>query len=222
MNEQIEQWIPWYVNGTLGANERAEMDRYLASNAEARAEIALLRKTAATLKKSANRVPADRGLHEVLARIHAEKTTRHSAAKSTSSTKNDKSTGFFESFRAWLGTSWTQPAFALALVVIGAQSMFLMRDAPDAMLMRGAAINTTGESKNAAANMAYLRVGFKPTATEGEIRVLLAGSNANFASGPGDDGAYTITVADKDAVRALEVFKGSNIVAVATSSLPPR
>ncbi len=224
MNEQIEQWIPWYVNGTLGASERVTMDHYLRNDADARAEVALFQSAAAALKLSADRVPADRGLNEALTRIRAEKTTQRSTtqSKTTSSSAAKKPAKFIDSLRAWFGTSWTQPAFAFALIVIGAQSILLLRDPPDTMLMRGASPTAAASTSVADANIAYLRVGFKPTATEGEIRVLLAGSSASFVSGPGDDGAYIITVPEKNAIRALEVFKGSNIVALANPSAGPR
>jgi anti-sigma factor RsiW len=212
MNEQIEQWIPWYVNGTLGAKDRAEMDRYLATNAEAHAEIALLRKTTDAMRSSVAHVPADRGLHAVMARIHAEK---------MSSRKAQKPMGFIESIRTWLGGSWTQPALALALVVIGVQSTLLLRDAPQNLQMRGAN-GVIASSTAAAGPVAYLRVSFKPSATEGEMRVLLAVSNTNVTAGPGENGEYTLSVAEKDAVRALEIFTASQIVENAASTLAPR
>jgi anti-sigma-K factor RskA len=215
MNEQIEQWIPWYVNGTLGAKERAEMDRYLATDPEARAEVALLTNAASAMKSSAARIPADRGLHQVLARIHAEKSSRPTTRKV------EKSAGWFESLRTWFGTSWTQPAFALALVVIGTQSVLLLRETPETMQMRGANSATT-PGTTAATGTAFLRVNFKPTATEGEMRILMAGSNVAFAAGPGENGEYTLSVAEKDAIKTLEVFKASNIVASAASALAPR
>jgi hypothetical protein len=215
MNEQIEQWIPWYVNGTLGAKERAAMDRYLATDAEARAEIALLGHAATALKSSVERVPTDRGLDRALARIRAEKSPR--PAKRSAA----KPAGLLSALRTWFGTSWTQPAFALALVVIGTQSAFLMRDTPETMLMRGSS-TTPAPAATDIATKAFLRVNFKPTATEGEIRVLMAGGNANFADGPGENGEYTLSVAEKDAVKTLAMFTASNIVATASSAPAPR
>jgi anti-sigma-K factor RskA len=215
MNEQIEQWIPWYVNGTLGTKERAAMDRYLATDADARAEIALLSHAATAMKSSVGRVPTDRGLDRALARIRAEKSP-HPAKRNAA-----KPAGLLGALRTWFNTSWTQPAFALALVVIGAQSVFLMRDAPETMLMRGSN-SATVPAAIEIANKAFLRVNFKPTATEGEIRVLMAGGNANFVAGPGENGEYTLSVAEKDAVKTLAIFAASNIVATASSAPAPR
>ena len=216
MNEKFEQWIPWYVNGTLKQDERVEMDRYLANHAEARAEVATLMRAAKAMKSSAERVPADRGLYEVLARIDTEKLARRQAIKLTKTSR----VGPWGAIRNWLGTSWTQPAFAVALTVIGVQSLYLFRAGNDEMQMRGAKVNssTAGPAKD----MAYLRVVFKPTATEGELRVLLGGNGVNFVLGPGDSGEYVLSVASKDSVRALQTLQGSNIVASVNAADSPK
>ena len=162
MNEKIEQWLPWYVNGTLSATERAEMERYLAGDADARLEVAAFTRAANAMKSGSQRVPTDRGLYELMSRIHAEKSTRNRPA----------ATGFLSALSAWFGTSWTQPAFALAVAVIGVQSFMMLRGTED-MQMRGAATSASANSSPSStaraggADVAYLRVLFKPTATEG-------------------------------------------------------
>ncbi|MGL5002798.1 MAG: hypothetical protein ACRDAM_07635, partial [Casimicrobium sp.] len=72
-----------------------------------------------------------------------------------------------------------------------------------------------------AKDRAFLRVAFKPTATEGEIRVVLSGANASFYTGPNDAGEYVLSVVNNDAARALELLKASNIVATANPSAAP-
>jgi hypothetical protein len=232
MNEQIEQWIPWYVNGTLGANERAEMDRYLATNQEARAEVALFAKAAAAMKASAERVPADIGLQSVLARIQADKIAKNVAASSATTKPTlakapaaNAKRGFLQSLTGWLSASWAQPALVAALAVIGVQSFMLFGGGKDEMQMRGntpTPAATSATPGKAAIDSAYLRVMFKATATEGEIRVLLGGNGAHFASGPGESGEYLVVVPSKDAMRTLDTFKKSNVIASVNSSAAPK
>ena len=47
LHERVEQLLPWYVNGTLAADERAMVDAHLADCAECRAELASERSLAA-------------------------------------------------------------------------------------------------------------------------------------------------------------------------------
>jgi hypothetical protein len=222
MNEKIEQWIPWYVNGTLGAAERAEMDRYLHVDDEARAEVALFARASQAIKASVDHVPADIGLNKALSRIRAEKTSTIVNVGSDAKRSSLSSPSLMQRIGNWLGASWTQPALALALMVIGVQSFMLFGSGKDEMQMRGSTVGAEKKGNaSAAADLAYFRVIFKPTATEGDIRVLLGGSAANFVSGPGESGEYTISVASKDAVRVLDIFKKSNVVARANPSAAP-
>ncbi|MGL4234362.1 MAG: anti-sigma factor family protein [Casimicrobium sp.] len=219
MNEHIEQLLPWYVNGTLNPRERAEVERYLADHPEARADAQVLAKASLAMKASVAHIPETIGLDRALSAIRTETAQRGSKTQTQGKRPSATQTGWLGALGSWLGTSWVQPAFAMALVVIGAQSFVLFNKGGDeAMLMRGAPA-TAGDAF--AKDRAFLRVAFKPTATEGEIRVVLSGANASFYTGPNDAGEYVLSVVNNDAARALELLKASNIVATANPSAAP-
>jgi hypothetical protein len=218
MEEKFEHWIPWYVNGTLGANERAEMDRYLASNADAQRDVALFQQAASALIAQSNGVSVDIGLNKAIAKNRA--LSANKMGKSNVELKSENVDTFFSVVRRWFGTSWLQPAFALALTVIGVQ-MFMLTRGSNEMQMRGAStISATGAARSV--DSAYLRVAFNPTATEGELRVLLSANQGNVVAGPGLEGEYVVAVPTANAMRALDVLRASRAVASANPTEAPK
>ncbi len=217
MEEKFEHWIPWYVNGTLGANDRAEMDRYLAGNAEAKREVALFQSTASALIAQSNSVAVNIGLDKAIAKNRALSTG--SVGRSKVELVSEKKTDLFSEIRRWFGSSWLQPAFALALTVIGVQ-MFLLTRGPEEMQMRGAASSATAGKQHVDA--AYLRVAFNPTATEGELRLLISANQGSVVAGPGVSGEYVVAVPSANATKALELLRASRAVTSANPTEAPR
>jgi anti-sigma factor RsiW len=219
MNDTIEQLLPWYVNGTLPRDQREAVERYLAAHPETREEAALLIKAAQTLRADQMRVPETIGLDRTLERVRADK-ARVSAAEQSASLAVGRarktetanaSIGFFDTLREWLGRSWAQPALVAALSVVGVQSALLFnRSNDETMIMRGSA---TVAVDAALIGRTFVRVAFKPTATEGEIRIVLSGARSSFFSGPNEQGEYVLSVANEAAARGVEILKNSNIVA---------
>jgi hypothetical protein len=218
MDEKFEHWLPWYVNGTLGANERAEMDRYLANNTDAQRDVALFQKAASTLIAQSNSVSVNIGLDKAIAKNRAS--SPYIVGQSSSRLDGNANENLFSSIRNWFGASWLQPAFVLALTVIGVQ-LFILTRGSEEMQMRGMPTSATAGSARAV-DAAYLRIAFNPTATEGELRVLLAASQANVVAGPGVDGEYVVAVPTNSAMRALEVFRASRAVATANPTQAPK
>lgn len=210
--EQFEDWLPWYVNGTLGAKERAAMDAYLAQHPEARQEVTFYARMGETMKRRMEKVPADIGLAKTLARIDQE--SQKSAVKPAAP---EAGPSFFSRL---LGGGWMKPALALSAAVILGQSVLLVQQRDAATQYRGA---VTSPAK---ADGAYLRVVFKANATEGEIRLLLASTEAWVAGGPGMAGEYFLRFqpakvqAAEAALRASGL--ASEITPVATVPAPPQ
>ena len=57
MNERFEELLPWYVNGSLGAEDRAWVDAYLEQNPDARDELAWFRSLQQRVQENAPAVP---------------------------------------------------------------------------------------------------------------------------------------------------------------------
>jgi anti-sigma-K factor RskA len=210
--EQFEDWLPWYVNGTLGAKERAAMDAYLAAHPEARQEVTFYARMGETMKRRMEKVPADIGLGKTLARIEQER--QKSAVKPAAA----------ETRGGWLskllGGGWMKPALALSAAVILGQSVLLVQQRQEGTTYRGA---TTAPVQ---VDGAYLRVVFKANATEGEIRLLLASTEAWVAGGPGMSGEYFLRLSPAKVQAAEAALRASGLVSeiapVATVPAPPQ
>ncbi|HEX5758721.1 MAG TPA: zf-HC2 domain-containing protein, partial [Thermoanaerobaculia bacterium] len=57
-HEQLERLLPWYVNGTLEAGERAALEAHLAACARCRGEVAREEGLAAALRGAEDVAPA--------------------------------------------------------------------------------------------------------------------------------------------------------------------
>jgi hypothetical protein len=211
--EQFTEWLPWYVNGTLNAKDRAAMDAYLAKSSLARDEVQYYEQMAATMQRRAENIPADVGLAQTLQRIKVSPKTQ---AAPPTTRRAEPDTDEPNWFQRLLGGGWMKPALGCAMAVIVAQGVLLVQQRDEAIVYRGnAATSTTKTSTGVKAEAAYLRVVFKPNATEGELRLLLAGIDAWIAGGPGQAGEYYLRFTPDQVQGAMEQLKASGLVSEA-------
>ena len=82
MDEQIDELLPLYALGALSAEERAQVEAYVATHAEARAQLEELTRIAAALPfLSAPIEPSARVKEQIMARVNADRLT-HAAPSS--------------------------------------------------------------------------------------------------------------------------------------------
>jgi anti-sigma factor RsiW len=212
MSDDVESLLPWYVNGTLAAADRARVERELERDASLRAALAFWRQTAQSQHASAMPAAEDVGLARTLARIRAE------SAPAAAPRLAQPAPSLWQRL---FGGTWLKPAFATALAVIVVQSGLLL--APERMQYRGAAPADTPSTDATLAARVTLRVVFDPSVTEGQLRITLAAANAWYVGGPGDAGEYWLSVAPEQANAALETLRASGVVrAAATTDGVPR
>jgi hypothetical protein len=182
MNERFEELLPWYVNGTLGADDRGWVERYAAEHPEAQAQIDWCRGLQAQIRASAPQIAPALGLDRVLQRIRGERPT------------------MVKRVRSWLGALAAAPVAAvarpigavaaLAIIVVQGGIIYQMRpdnSAQDERLLRSTKAMRVDEGP-------LLRVNFSPDAREAEIRMLLVAAQATLAGGPGQLGDYYLRV----------------------------
>ncbi len=182
MNERFEELLPWYVNGTLGADDRGWVERYAAEHPEAQAQIDWCRGLQAHIQASAPQIAPALGLDRVLQRIRRERPM------------------MVQRVRSWLGALAAAPVAgvarpigavaALAIIVVQGGIIYQMRQdnsAQDEPLLRGTKAIRVDEGP-------LLRVNFSPDAREAEIRMLLVAAQATLAGGPGQLGDYYLRV----------------------------
>ncbi|TMH71876.1 MAG: hypothetical protein E6H52_19505 [Betaproteobacteria bacterium] len=182
MNERFEELLPWYVNGTLGADDRGWVERYAAEHPEAQAQIDWCRGLQAQIRASEPQIAPALGLDRVLQRIRRERPM------------------MVQRVRSWLGALAAAPVAgvarpigavaALAIIVVQGGIIYQMRQdnsAQDEQLLRATKAMRVDEGP-------LLRVNFSPDAREAEIRMLLVAAQATLAGGPGQLGDYYLRV----------------------------
>jgi len=178
MNPQLREQLPWYVNGTLGTADRAWVERALAEDREAQAELAWQRALQAGIQAGVAPIPESLGLARTLQHIAAEpQPLGRRVARQLAS---------------WLGSAGLRPAAALVvLVVVGVQGGLIVglqrHVEDDANRIRALGASPAEEGP-------LLRVNFAPDAREADIRLLLVSVQASLAGGPGQMGDYYLRV----------------------------
>jgi hypothetical protein len=180
MKTHFDHLLPFYVNGTLGADDHAAIDDYLRRHPQASEELRWLRSVQAATIDEAVPASSEVGLARALARIRAER----AAAAPT----------LLQRTQAWLARLVPPPvrgpALAGALAILALQTVVLssLLDEREAWsVVRGVphAGFETGP---------YVRLNFRPDAREEDIRLLLTQVQGTLASGPGQLGDYFVRV----------------------------
>jgi hypothetical protein len=195
---QFEEWLPWYVNGTLGAEDRAWMTGYLARNPDLQIEVVRLATMRDDMRAALEPATADVGWSRLRQRIAQEK---RAAAP-----------GLMERLRATLERFASPPAFALAAAlvvvqfgVIGSLVMRHSHDADDFAAYRSLPGSGFGSGP-------ILQVTFKQDATERAMRLLLVDIEGALVGGPGQIGTYFVAVPPARLDAALKRVGESPIV----------
>jgi hypothetical protein len=197
MKSRFDELLPFYVNGTLNADDRTWIEHYLREHPLAANELNWLRSVQTMTQQEVVPVSAEVGMERAMQRIRGERAQATPAA----------TTSFVERVRDWLSRMVPQPmlkpALAGALAVIALQAVVItsmVGEREDTSLIR-----TPTTPINVAEQGAFVKVNFRPDATEADIRMLLIDAQANIASGPGQLGDYYVRVPawQVDAVTAL-------------------
>lgn len=204
MKDRFNELLPWYVNGTLSAEDRAWVDRYLAEHPKARAELDWYQSLKTRIHESVPQVPATIGLAKTMVLIRGDRPT------------------IAERISAFFGDFGMRPAMALGMfAVIAVQSgvifNMVQRHEDDEMQIR--ALKTVRVDEGP-----LLKVSFAPDAKEADIRFALVAVQGTLAGGPGQLGDYYIRVPAGKESEFAERLKGNAIVQTVdlVPGLPPR
>jgi len=188
-HRRSEALLPWFVNGTLDARERDEVDRHLASCERCRIEVRRLRE----LSRAVHALDVDPACDQAFARLSAQMDT-HASRES-----------------ARLVPWWREPRVARGIMLGQALMLavaigWILRPGADA----GGTYRTLA-SDDAPAG-ARLIVGFHEGATERDIRAALGAARARIVDGPTEGGLYVAEVASADRDAAIATLRARSIV----------
>lgn len=194
--------LPWYVNGTLDAEDKARVEAALANSAELREELALLRSVSGAIVESTDALPEPdpNGFARLMARIDAEPVRRAVPAKPRGAGLMARLGGFFEA-------SW-KPVAAAACLVIAIQAGAIV-----ALVGERSGGNEYGTASGgpAAADGARFLIAFSDQATLAEMRAALEAADVAIVKGPTAEGHF-IVVAGGDAAQALAALQSRSRV----------
>jgi anti-sigma-K factor RskA len=176
-DESLELLLPWYINGTLEAEERRQVEAYLERNSDARDEVALLRELRQQVKdEKIENSPGELGLQRLKREIKQVGAQPGGGDRMTGRTVT-------------VASFWRPLAVAACLaVVVQAGVMVGLGGWP------GSDVEIA--SGTAGLTPPVLQVTFEPGATEQEIRDVLQSAGASIADGPTALGVYNLRLVD--------------------------
>ena len=203
--DEVEDLLPWYAAGTLDAEDAARVDAALATDAELRRRLAIVREELGETVHVNQSIgaPSARALDALLARIDAEPRR----AKPLSTQALDLGAKVARLFQprtlAWAGIA--------AAAVIAVQAVMLI----DAGGQRqGPGYRTASENGSVAAGTVLL-VSFAPEASAAVITALLQANQATLIDGPMPGGMFKIRVkaeTKEDVERTLAALRANTNV----------
>lgn len=182
--EDIREYLPWYVNGSLDDKTRQSVEIAIAASPTLKAEVHWLQSLQSSLKedKSLSNIPEDIGL-----------------ARFNTLIKNEQAGKVASLPSRW--QQWQRPLMAVAATVMvvqmGVIGMLVNNQSDDASIT-----TLSGEQTPAISNGVLLQVVFSDSATAADIRTSLNHIGGEIVAGPGVMGVYTVQVETGDA-RAL-------------------
>jgi len=194
MRRRFRESLPWYVNGTLGDDERAWIDAYVRENPEARQEVELVRLLHDEVAATATERRPDAGLDDLLRRV-----------RQTAGNRSQRS--WWQRFNDFFSALPLSPALAAGLILVQAGMIATL------VLERGGARDESmGLARSAGPETStgpVVRVNFKPNATEADIRSLLLRSGWRIVGGPGQLGAYFLAANPERFMSAVADLRAS-------------
>jgi anti-sigma factor RsiW len=194
--------LPWFVNGTLDAEELAFVQQHVGECTRCQREVAWLRDLRAACIAGESMPGASTVFRSLRRRLEAPAEGQERGTAPITPRAD--------------GGTWWRWAIAAQLVVIVAMGTLLLSgaDVPAAyrtLSARSATALTTGS----------LVVIFDPTATGGEINRVLRGAGARIVDGPTPANAYVLEVPPGQSDRAAQALKADHI-AVLVERLGPQ
>lgn len=192
-HDDIQALLPWYVNGTLAAEEIARIEAHLSECAECRAEL----ESEHSLARGIATMPlgVEHGWSSMKRQMSADPPPQPVPEEQS-----------FLRRRIPIGWALAVPLAAAAAVAL----MFTV-------LPVGTPTEQTYHALGspAADNQGNLVVLFKPDSTEQQIRVVLTANNARLVDGPTAAGAYILQVEDARRDQALQRLRQSGQIVLA-------
>ncbi|MFM8900730.1 MAG: hypothetical protein ACKOF9_12405 [Burkholderiales bacterium] len=198
--QRLQQLLPWFVNGTLGAEERAWLERLVATYPEAATALACEKNMSAASESLLPVIAQDLGLASLRSRVRAD----HLSQGKVTLPHQACDTSWWSRVQKWLTTPQWATAMA-ALVVVQASTIAWLSSSSEEEVSTSRSVGVK--------EIHTLRVSFRAGTSEAEIRAALVSAGARIVGGPTQIGEYWLAsdLTSLDEIRAA--LLKSNIVA---------
>ena len=188
-HREVQELLPWYLNGTLSPSEREAVAAHLSGCAECATEAGLLRSVGSAVQDTNETLPPapEDGWEALLSRVEQERAAH-------------VPWGTGGRFARWWGAlpasaRWALAAQAVAVAALACTSAVLLRRVSRPEEGRGSRYEAlSGRREEAEGPFVNITVDFREGATVKEVRELLTAIGASVVSGPTTVGSYNIRV----------------------------
>jgi len=165
--QQLKKLLPWYVNGTLAAEERMQVKEYVAADPNGQAEVDFLKSVQTAIREQQEDVvsPAEFGWQRLQRTIPEQ---RHES--------NTESTN-----------RWWRPTLAAAAILLMIQGGVLLQIWP-VYQQHYTVLSSHPQSTGGT----VLQISFEPNITEQRLREIINKVDARIIGGPGSLGIYRL------------------------------
>ncbi|WP_169567218.1 anti-sigma factor family protein [Sneathiella limimaris] len=196
MSKEIEQLLPFYVNGTLSDAERKEVEAALETSPELQEEVKMLKALRTEMQAiELESSPGELGLKRLQKSLAAE--TGPSEFAELTGAANDNVV-------RW---GWKAAAVA-ACLLLAVQSFFMVQQSN---LSDEDLVAASGKQVIAVQGPIY-SVTFVPTAKEEDIRALLLSVNGRIINGPSAIGVYQVSIPGEQAPILKKLKARGNLI----------
>lgn len=198
MNMEIEELLPFYVNGTLAGEELKRVEQALRDDPSLADEIEFLKKLQQEIKtEHTDQPPGELGLKRLQKQIQEQ-------ANNPSANRNRLHRNKFSENKFSGNKLWHFASMAACLLLIIQTIAFLPHWPTEDLTAAGN--STTGHPWGIHTPGKVISITFVPDATEENIRQLLLAIDANIVEGPTALGIYKIVV-NREVEPAIEKLK---------------
>jgi len=199
VHQEAQELLPWFVLGTLNAQEAALVQEHLRTCSQCQADVDWQRKLQ-TVAPTAPQLDAAPDVNAAFARLRAQLPPQKQEAKAPALAERLQSR-FKQWWMPWVIAAQTAALACLCVVVMQKQAE------PVKYVGLGGSMQDNGN----------VVVMFKPQTSEAELRRILQASDARVVDGPTVTGAYLLHVGDADRARALTALRSDPAVTMAES-----
>ncbi len=180
--------LPWLVNGTLGAAEQLQMKEHLAGCAACRAELAELQVIGARVREVGAPLPRHDGFPALRSLLRSAGNRSNAAGALLPRTLG---------LRRLFVPTWLPAAAVTVILIQSGALIWAFHRSPSAGEV---------ESRGVASPITRLRLTFRPTASEQDLRETLVTAHARLVAGPSVTGEYVVAIPTTDPLRVEQLL----------------